>query len=124
MKISIITCTYNRLEKLKKNIISVRKQKLLNYEHIIIDDGSTDKTEEYIINLNDKNIKYIKLKKNCGQPVALYNSRVFSNLKSDYAVILDSDDYLFDNAFQTFFNHLNKFDDKKILTYNFDFSEK
>ena len=39
MKFSIITCTYNRLEKLKININSVINQKYQNYEHFIIDDG-------------------------------------------------------------------------------------
>ena len=36
MKVSIITCTYNRLEKLKINIQSVIDQNYKNYEHIII----------------------------------------------------------------------------------------
>ena len=43
-KISIITVTKNSEKFLEKNILSVNNQVYKNYEHIIIDGGSTDKT--------------------------------------------------------------------------------
>ena len=45
MKFSIITCTFNRLDKLIQNIASVKHQQYNHYEHFIIDDGSKDNTE-------------------------------------------------------------------------------
>ena len=44
MKISIITCTFNRKEKLIRNIRSVLDQEFDELEQFIIDDGSTDDT--------------------------------------------------------------------------------
>ena len=56
-KISIITVTKNSEKYLEKNILSVHNQGYKNYEHIIIDGKSTDKTIE-IINRHKKKIKY------------------------------------------------------------------
>ncbi len=109
MKFSIITCTYNRLEKLKLNIKSIANQNYKNYEHFIIDDGSDDDTEKYIQSLNDKNILYIKLNKNAGQPTAMYNSKVFDKVTGDLIFILDSDDYLFSNALTQIINDFKKY---------------
>ena len=51
-KITIITVTKNSQKYLKKNIESVLLQGYQNYEHIIVDGNSTDKT----INIIKKNI--------------------------------------------------------------------
>ena len=47
-KISIITINYNNLEGLQKTIASVSSQTWQEFEHIIIDGGSTDGSVEYI----------------------------------------------------------------------------
>ena len=48
MKISVITCTYNRSIKIIKTIESVILQNYDDYEHFIIDDGSDDNTFEIV----------------------------------------------------------------------------
>lgn len=92
MKLSFITCTYNRSQLLSKNIESVLKQNFKNFEHYVIDDGSTDNTETVIQKY--KHIKYIKLNKNYGQPGAMFYSKVLKKINGDYVMLLDSDDYL------------------------------
>lgn len=47
-KISIITPSFNRVEMLKVAVQSVTSQRYPNYEHIIIDGGSTDGTLEFL----------------------------------------------------------------------------
>ena len=57
-KISIITVTKNSEKYLKKNIESVLAQSYKNYEHIIVDGNSSDKTIK-IIKFYKKKIKFI-----------------------------------------------------------------
>ena len=61
---SVIIPTYNRIEILKKTIVSVQKQTIKNIEILVCDDGSTDKTCEIVTNISkkDSRVKYI----NCG----------------------------------------------------------
>ena len=63
MKFSIITITYNRGYIIHEAIQSVLHQTYKEYEHIIIDDGSTDNTELIVKNFNSSKIKYHKVKK-------------------------------------------------------------
>ena len=123
MKLSIITCTYNRLEKIKKNINSVRNQNYQNYEHIILDDGSNDGTKDYFLKIEDKKIKYYRFEENLGQPSILFYSKVFEKISGDYVIFLDSDDYLFDGAFDVFFKYYSIHGDT-IWNYAFDLSDK
>ena len=123
MKISIITCTYNRIEKLKKNIQSVKNQNFKNYEHFILDDGSNDETQNYISKIKDKKIKYIRFKENLGQPTVIYNSDVFNKITGDYITFLDSDDYFFDGAFDVFFEYYSIYGNS-VWNYAFDFSDQ
>ena len=58
MKISIIMPTYNDKDSIVETFDSVINQTYTNWELIIIDDGSTENTEEVIKN-------YIKLRKIC-----------------------------------------------------------
>lgn len=59
--ITVLTPTYNRKEKLVNLYESLVKQTNKNFEWIVIDDGSTDKTDEYINSLKaDFHIEYFK----------------------------------------------------------------
>ena len=89
--VSIIIPTYNRLEKLKKAIDSVLGQSYENFEIIVVDDGSTDGTKDYIRSiLDDSRIKYF-YKVNEGLPSISRNLGA-SHSKGKYLTFLDSDD--------------------------------
>lgn len=64
--VSIIIPTYNRGYIIANSINSILKQTYYKFELIIIDDYSSDQTEEIVRNFNDRRIKYIKLDKNVG----------------------------------------------------------
>ena len=66
MKLSIIIPTYNRATVLPRAITSVINQPFKDLELIIIDDGSTDNTEETVKAFlkNEKRMRYIKLASN------------------------------------------------------------
>jgi len=61
-EISVILCTYNREQYLKKCIDSVFRQSFQDWELIIVDDGSSDQTYEVVNSYleNFRNIRYIK----------------------------------------------------------------
>jgi glycosyltransferase involved in cell wall biosynthesis len=86
----IITC-YNYGNYLKESIESVLNQTLSNYELVIINDGSTDNSDD-IINFyrsQYKQIKYVK-QSNKGQSIAKNNGIKMSSGK--YVAFLDADD--------------------------------
>ncbi len=72
LQVSVIIPTYNRLEFLKEAVSSVFAQGYGDIELIVVDDGSTDGTEEWCINVDDERCKYIKIA-HCGLPGRVRN---------------------------------------------------
>jgi len=97
LKISIITVVKNGQEHIENNILSLLGQTYKNYEHIIIDGGSTDDTKK-IIN------KYsLKISKVLHEPDhGLYDAMNKGiNLSSGEIIgILNSDDFFYPNALE------------------------
>lgn len=89
-KISVVIPTYNRERTLKRSIESVLKQTYLNIEIIIIDDCSTDNTEQIVKSFNNEKIRYIRLDKNSGACVA--RNKGIEIATGDYIAFQDSDD--------------------------------
>ena len=58
--VSILTPTYNRVSFLREAAAHVLEQSFRDFEWIIVDDGSTDGTEEMIRKIPDARIKYFK----------------------------------------------------------------
>lgn len=97
--ISIITPTFNRAYILKNAYISLQNQTSQQFEWIIVDDGSTDDTQELVQKWQRENnlfeIIYFK-QENGGKHRALNNA--VQHAKYDYTLILDSDDELIADA--------------------------
>ena len=91
--ISIITPCYNSQEYLRETISSVLNQSYRNFEWILINDGSSDKTEEIILEIEDERIKYL-YQENKGQCAA--SNLGLSQSKGQFIKFLDSDDLLND----------------------------
>jgi glycosyltransferase involved in cell wall biosynthesis len=88
--VSVVIPTYNRASFLGETIRSVIAQTYTNLEIIIVDDGSTDETENLIQNLTTGQIKYFKIPHSGSFAVV----RNFGILKAhgDFIAFLDSDD--------------------------------
>ncbi|MGA1867625.1 MAG: glycosyltransferase [bacterium] len=87
--VSVIIPTYNRDWFIGDAIKSVLQQTYMDFEIIIVDDGSTDKTQERIKSFFNKKIKYF-YKKNGGAASAL--NLGIKHSKGKYIARLDSDD--------------------------------
>lgn len=90
--ISVIMSAYNAEKTIKRAIDSVLKQYLKDLELIIINDCSTDSTEDIILAYNDNRIKYIKHEINKGAGCA--RDTGIKQAKGEFIKFLDSDDYL------------------------------
>lgn len=90
--VSIITPTYNSASFITETILSVQNQTYKNWEMIIVDDCSTDKTASIIKHciLNDKRISFFQSQKNSGAGIA--RGIALSKAKGNYIAFLDSDD--------------------------------
>lgn len=88
--VSIIIPTYNKVEYLKQAINSILQQTYKNYELIVVDDGSTDKTFDYLQQLNAKEIRPIRLLENKG--VSYARNVGIRSAKGNYIAFLDHDD--------------------------------
>ncbi len=90
--VSIITPTYNHEKFIGTCIESVLKQTYQNWEMIIIDDGSTDKTSVVVAKYTDDRIKYVK-QENLGiwKLNETYNKALDMSM-GDLVAILEGDD--------------------------------
>lgn len=99
-KITVFTPTYNRAYIIGKAYKSLKRQTEKNFIWLVVDDGSTDDTNELIKKWKKENaidIQYIK-QENQGKHIA-HNTAV-ENCKTEYMLILDSDDFLNDKAIE------------------------
>lgn len=119
MSFTIFTPTYNRAYTLPELYKSLIRQTNHDFEWLVIDDGSTDNTEELInsyINENKISIKYIK-QKNQGKHIAINTS--LDIITNEYIITVDSDDYLLDNAIEVCSQLSKKCIDNKIAGFTF-----
>lgn len=106
--LTIFTPTYNREKLIKKLYESLKKQTNYNFEWLVVDDGSTDSTQNFFNELNETsfNITYI-YQKNQGKHVA-YNKGV-QQAQGNYFICVDSDDLLTEKAVDIILNNIEKY---------------
>ncbi len=88
-EVSVIIPTYNRKDRVRQAIESARNQTLRDIEILVIDDGSTDGTEQEISAIEDSRIRYF-WKENGG--VSSARNVGLKEARGKYVAFLDSDD--------------------------------
>lgn len=88
--VTIVTPAYNAQRTIKETIQSVLNQTYSNWEMIIVDDCSNDKTKQIINSFKDKRIKPIFLNEN--KRVAHARNVAIKAATGEYIAFLDSDD--------------------------------
>lgn len=91
--VSVIIPTYNREKTIEKSIRSVLDQTYSEVEVIVVDDHSSDNTEEVIRSIDDKRLRYVRLGKNAGACVA--RNKGLEYARGEYIAFHDSDDAWF-----------------------------
>lgn len=93
--VSIVTPSFNSEKYIEETIQSIQSQTHSNWEHIIVDDGSSDHTVSIIQKLQkeDPRIKLIVLSENSGSAVA--RNKGIECAKGSYLTFIDSDDIWF-----------------------------
>ena len=88
-QISVIIPAYNAEQTIQETIKSVQKQTLLDFELIVINDGSKDKTLEIVKSIKDERLNVFSYE-NGGLPIA--RNRGISKANGEYIAFLDADD--------------------------------
>ena len=90
-QVSVIMPSYNTANYIAESVKSVIAQTYTDWELIIVDDCSTDNTDEIVAPfLTDPRIRYIKNEKNSGAAVS--RNRALREAKGKWIAFLDSDD--------------------------------
>src|SRR5690606_2744016 len=88
--ISVIMATYNRADTLQRAIDSVLRQSHGDWELLVVDDGSTDGTQEVLKTLEDPRIRIYRHPVNRGMHAA--KNTGLDHVRGEWCTTLDADD--------------------------------
>jgi glycosyltransferase involved in cell wall biosynthesis len=114
--ISIIVPTYNRSHLIEKTLMSLLNQSDSRYEIIVVDDGSTDNTEDIIKPYLSDNVSYFK-KENAERAAARnYGTQKAQGL---YVNWFDSDDLALENHVATAIAMIEKYNNPEVFAVGY-----
>lgn len=88
--VSVLMVNYNHEDTLAETIQSVLNQTYSNFQFIIVDDGSTDRSCAIIESFQDERIELYKREEN--EHICVATNYGFAKVKGDYLARIDSDD--------------------------------
>lgn len=112
MKYSVVIPLYNKEHYIEKTLHSVLKQTLQNFEIIIVDDGSTDKSLEVAKKVVSEKIKIIK---QSNQGVSVARNTGIYHASGQYIAFLDADDEWRENYLETIEGLIEKYPQSNIF---------
>lgn len=105
--ISLVMPVYNVEKFLNKALVSVENQTFKDFEMIIVDDGSNDKSYEIAEEFCNRNPNFKLIKQENSGPAAARNTGV-SHCRGEYIAFMDSDDYLEKNFLEELYSLAKK----------------
>lgn len=112
-KVSVVMSTFNAGKYLRNAIDSILNQTFKNFEFIVINDGSTDQSEQILATHKDKRIKIIKNEKNIGLSKSLNIGIKQSRAK--FIARMDSDDISLPERLSKQINFMNRHPEISVL---------
>ncbi len=122
--VSIITPSYNAKEFISATIKSVQKQTYTNWEHIIIDDASTDETTSIIEEYSKEDPRIILIKNQHNNGAAYCRNQATEIAKGSYIAFLDSDDLWHPNKLEKQLDFMKSADNSVSFTSYLHIDEK
>lgn len=116
--VSVVIPTYNSAQYLPETIESVLAQSWQDFEIIIVDDGSTDNTQEVVGAFNSNKIRYMR-QENSGGPSRPRNVGIH-HAQGKYISLFDSDDLMSRNKLSEAVTFLERYSDLGLLFANFE----
>lgn len=107
MKVSVIIPVYNAEQYLNQCLDSLLLQTLSDIEFIVINDGSSDRSEAIIQSYQDKRIQYYR-HENHG--ISYTRNFGISKATGEYIAFLDSDDYVSNNCYEIMYQEAKQQD--------------
>lgn len=110
---SIIIPLYNKENFIENTMKSVLDQTFQDFEIIVVNDGSTDKSEEKLLQFKDSRIQYFS-----NQNEGASDARNFGIEKatSEYITFLDADDFWYPTFLETMFGLISKVSEQKVFS--------
>lgn len=91
--VSILSCTYNQGRYIEETIKSVLAQTYQDWEWVILDDGSTDATQDIVANVRDDRIRYFYQTQQGVDQISCTFNKALNKCTGDLIATLDCDDY-------------------------------
>lgn len=104
-EISVIMCCYNAEKYIMDAISSILCQTFTNFELIIWNDGSNDKTEEIINKFTDERIRYFY---DSNHGIGYARNKAYSLARGKYIACMDSDDVAYPDRLERQYDFLEK----------------
>ena len=122
-KVSVLTSVYNGEKHIAECIGSILNQTLAEFEYVILNDGSTDKTQSILEKYSDPRLRIFH-QKNLGIPKSL--NKGMSLCRSDLIAHLDADDYVQPHWLKNLFEFMEQNQDVVFCSSRFEelFNEK
>ena len=89
--VSVIMATYNHADFVAQSIQSVLMQRNVDFEFLIADDGSIDRTREVVASIHDKRIRFFPNQVNRGACVV--TNELIGQASGEFIALINSDDY-------------------------------
>jgi glycosyltransferase involved in cell wall biosynthesis len=112
---SVVISTKNRSELVLRAVQSVLNQLFFDFELIVVDNASTDDTEEVLSSISDNRFFYVKNETDRERCYA--RNRGIKLAKGEYICFLDSDDEYLSNHLQVLYENINNSSEKIALFY-------
>lgn len=91
-RVTVLTTVYNGARYLEEAIDSIRAEEFADFEHVIVDDGSTDATPEILARAAARDSRIVVVRTETNQGVASAANRGLAIARGQYIARLDADD--------------------------------